>query len=386
MEYFIDFSSRSMNKYNEELCGDKVEFFYDEKNFIVILSDGLGSGVKANILATLTSKIAITMLKEGSDIYEVVDTIAKTLPVCSQRKLAYSTFTIINIDNKGMVYMAEFDNPSVFYLSGGTISEINWKTVKINNRLIKESRFEIKENDIMVIASDGVIYAGTGKILNLNWKWSDVSDYIKKFINWKMTSKEITDTLIGVCDQLYMQKPGDDTTVATIKVVKPKYTTLISGPPKDKNKDKEIVNMFINSKGNKIVCGGTTAQIVARELGEKINTNFDIIDDNVPPIAYIKGINLVTEGILTLTETIKKIERVKIENNLNFLDKEDGASKLAKIIFEKSTHIKIIVGGATNIANKNICLNKDINKRIELLEQLKDILLSLGKIVEICYC
>ncbi|MEG2786177.1 MAG: SpoIIE family protein phosphatase [Romboutsia sp.] len=386
MEYFIDFSSRSMNKYNEELCGDKVEFFYDEKNCIVILSDGLGSGVKANILATLTSKIAITMLKEGSDIYEVVDTIAKTLPVCSQRKLAYSTFTIINIDNKGMVYMAEFDNPSVFYLSGGTISEINWKTVKINNRLIKESRFEIKENDIMVIASDGVIYAGTGKILNLNWKWSDVSDYIKKFINWKMTSKEITDTLIGVCDQLYMQKPGDDTTVATIKVVKPKYTTLISGPPKDKNKDKEIVNMFINSKGNKIVCGGTTAQIVARELGEKINTNFDIIDDNVPPITHIKGIDLVTEGILTLTETIKKIERVKIENNLNFLDKEDGASKLAKIIFEKSTHIKLIVGGATNIANKNICLNKDINKRIQLVEQLKATLISLGKIVEICYC
>lgn len=386
MDYFMDFSTRSMNKYNEELCGDKVEFFNDDKNFIVVLSDGLGSGVKANILSTLTSKIAITMLKEGSDIYEVVDTIAKTLPVCAERQLAYSTFTIINIDNQGMVYVAEFDNPSIFYLSDGTIKEINWETVKINNRIIKESRFKIKENDIITLVSDGVIYAGTGKILNLNWKWSDVSAYIKKFINYKMTSKEITDTLIGVCDQLYMQKPGDDTTVATIKVIKPRYTTLISGPPKDKNKDKEIVDMLIESKGKRIVCGGTTAQIVARELGEKTNTNFDIIDNNVPPIAHIKGIDLVTEGILTLTEAIKKLERIKIENNLKFLDKEDGASKLAKIIFEKSTHIKLIVGGATNVANKNIYLNKDMNKRLELLEMLKDTLISLGKIVEIYYC
>lgn len=238
----------------------------------------------------------------------------------------------------------------------------------------------------MVIASDGVIYAGTGKILNLNWKWSDVSDYIKKFINYKMTSKEITDTLIGVCDQLYMQKPGDDTTIATIKVTKPRYTTLISGPPKDKNKDKEIDDMLIESKGNKIVCGGTTAQIVARELGEKINTNFDIIDNNVPPIAHIKGIDLVTEGILTLTEAIKKLERIKIEKNLKFLDKEDGASKLAKIIFEKSTHIKLIVGGATNAANKNIYINEEINERLELLELLKDTIIELGKIVEIYYC
>ncbi|MGL6107754.1 hypothetical protein [Romboutsia sp.] len=141
MKFFMDFASSSLNKYGEELCGDKVEFYNDEDKFIAVLSDGLGSGVKANILATLTAKIAITMLKEGLHIEEVVDTVIHTLPVCAVRNLAYSTFSIVKVDKDGMAYVAEFDNPSIFFLSDRKLKKIEWSTTEVNGRKVKESKF-----------------------------------------------------------------------------------------------------------------------------------------------------------------------------------------------------------------------------------------------------
>lgn len=384
MNYYFDFSSFSMNKYNEELCGDKVEFLNSDEKFIAVLSDGLGSGVKANILATLTSKIAITMLKEGAELPEVVDTILETLPVCLERNLAYSTFTIITIDFEGMVYIAEFDNPSIFYLSNKKVQDINWIELSINNRIIRESRFKIKENDILIFVSDGVIYAGGGTVLNLNWKWEDVKAYIEKFITINMTSREITRTLIGACDQLYMQKPGDDTTVATIKISKPKYTTIFTGPPKDKKHDEYVASEFLKNKGRKVICGGTSAKIIARELNQKIDMNFNIIDEDIPPIARIKGIDLVTEGMLTLKRSIEILESIKDGENTKL--KDDGASKLVKILLEESTHIKFIVGCAINLANKYMYNNEIENPKVEVIKQLEKTLKKFGKIVEVYYC
>ncbi|MGB4661284.1 MAG: serine/threonine-protein phosphatase, partial [Mobilitalea sp.] len=92
----------SINKYGEQLCGDHVDIVEeDENSLVMVLADGLGSGVKANILSTLTSKIISTMLANHMTIEDCVTTVASTLPVCEKRGIAYSTFTIIHVvDNK----------------------------------------------------------------------------------------------------------------------------------------------------------------------------------------------------------------------------------------------------------------------------------------------
>ncbi len=383
MKYFIDFSTGSLNKYGEELCGDKVEFYHDEKMFIAVLSDGLGSGVKANILATLTAKIAITMLKEGATIEEVVDTVIHTLPVCKVRNLAYSTFTIVKVDSDGVCYIAEFDNPSIFFLSDREIKKIEWSTTEINGRKVNESSFMLEEKDTLVLVSDGVVHAGVGKVLNLGWTWNHIEKYLKEKTNKEMSAKIITNLLLQASNQLYMDQPGDDTTVATIKPVQPSKVVLFSGPPIDDNRDKEVVKRLMSISGKKIICGGTAANIVARELDEEITTNFDIVDKEVPPTGNINGIDLVTEGVLTIRKATEKLEKIKETTDLRFLRENNGASKLAKILYEDCTHIHLIIGRAINPAHQNADFPNELSIKLHVLNELKNSLISLGKLVEV---
>jgi len=383
MKFFMEFSAASLNKYGEELCGDKVEFLSEENGFIAVLSDGLGSGVKANILATLTAKIAMTMLKEGLPIEEVVDTIIHTLPICSVRKLAYSTFTIIEVSSEGIAYIVEFDNPSVFFIRDGRIYPIEKTVQEIDGRMIHESHFHLEEKDALIFVSDGVIHAGAGKVLNLGWSWQEVAHYLENLNIEQMSAIKVTKALLGVCEDLYLRHPGDDTTVATIKAIRPKVATLFSGPSSDKEKDHYVVEKLIGTQGKKIVCGGTAANIVSKALNIEVTTSFQIIDPRIPPIGHINGIDLVTEGVLTLQGAVEKLERIKDNTDLDFLYADDGASMLARMLFEECTHIHMLVGRAINSAHQNPDFPQALSIKLNILYKLKEILIQLGKIVQI---
>ena len=389
MKIFVEADYLSLNKDNEELCGDKVEIIRTEDFVIVVLADGLGSGVKANILATLTSKIIGTMISMGASIDEAVDTIINTLPVCSQRGIAYSTFSILQIFNSGECYLVEFDNPSIIRLIRGKYVDINRQVREINGKLIKESRFCINTEDILVMVSDGAIHAGVGHILNLGWQWENVKDYLERIYRKDISAKNISMLLLEVCDNLYAKKPGDDTTVVTIKVRNCLQVNVMIGPPVDKNMDKSIVSKFINEDGKKIVCGGTTSQIVSREINKEIVTTLNYFDKKVPPTAKIDGIDLTTEGILTMGKALDYAKKyVSSENTINdFLDlnKQDGASKLAKLLIEESTSVKFIVGRAINPAHQNPEFPLDLGIKLKLVGEMANCLKQLGKKVTLEY-
>lgn len=340
-------------------------------------------------MATLTSKIAVTMMKNGLSIEEVVDTIINTLPTCKVRQLAYSTFTIIYISNVSECYIARFDNPEVIIKRNRNIDIIKGEEVIIAGRRVRESKFNLKKDDIIVSFSDGVLNAGSGKILNLGWDLKNVAEYIQ-MIPSNISSLSLIKKIIGICDDLYLEKPGDDTTVLSIKIMKNKHVTLFTGPPINPENDKIVVQNLIKSEGKKIVCGGSAAKIVARELDTDFEMDMKNIKGDIPPVGYIKNIDLVTEGVLTLKKVLEVLDNYK--NNKYHIDdifKEDkdenGAYKILKILIDECTNIDFLVGRSVNSAYKSFDFPNDLAVKIQIVEKIKEKLKELGKIVNVFY-
>ena len=384
MKYFVDFAYGSLFKYKEELCGDKVEFYSDDDIFVMALADGLGSGVKANILATLTSKIGVTMLKEKMKLDDVVETISRTLPISPTLNIAYSTFTLIRVDQGGMAYIAEFDNPSVIFLRGGDFLKLHCNERIIYKKRIRETSIQLKHNDNLILISDGYKFAGKNGNWIKPWTYEDTCHYIKKCYLKEMNAKEMTNNILDLFNELYYYEPIDDTTVATLKIIRDKKVVLLSGPPVDKSRDSEIVNKFKNARGKKIICGGTTARIVSRELKKSYKPG-KIVDKDIPPVGYIEGVDLVTEGVITLQKATSILEHILNTTDYEVLYKEDGSSKLAKMLYEDSLHIKLMVGKSVNQTNQILELSNKLSNKVDILNHLKDVLIKLGKIVDIEY-
>lgn len=388
----VDVAYKSLNKFNEVLCGDKVELLQTEDSNIMILADGMGSGVKANILATLTSKILGTMFLNGATLEECVETIVETLPVCQVRQVAYSTFSILQVFHSGEAYLVEFDNPSCIFIREGSLVPIPQNLRVIRDKKINEYRFQVKKGDALILMSDGTIHAGVGQLLNFGWLWEDIASYALKQYRLTISAARLASSLSRACDELYQYKPGDDTTVAVMRVIDRKPVHLMTGPPSNPEDDPIMVKDFLSGDAatRRIVCGGTSANIVSRITGKKLSVSLDYKDPEIPPIAYIEGIELVTEGVLTLNRVLQLLRRyvkneVVTEEFFMELDKQNGASMVAKMIIEDCTELQMYVGKAINSAYQNPGLPFDLGIRQNLVEQLKNAVADMGKTVTITY-
>ncbi len=378
----------SINKNGEQLCGDKVEIIGSADGCTtLVLADGLGSGVKANILSTLTSKILCTMMDAGMGVEDCVDTIVNTLPVCQLRKIAYSTFTIIRIGNNDTAKIIQFDNPNVVFLRNGRSVDYPIVSRVIGDKKVLESTISLQLDDTFIAMSDGAIYAGVGKTLNFGWQRDNIVDFAEAFFDWSLSAKSIAGTIVDECNRLYEGEPGDDTTVACVKIKKRCPVNLMIGPPSNPADVSMMMSLFFAKEGIKIVCGGTTSTLAAEFLGKPLRTSLNYCDPEIPPIAMVEGIDLVTEGVITISRVVEYAKAYLANDTLAtpWGNSNNGASLVARMLFEKATDINFFVGKAINPAHQNPALPINFGIKIRLIQELAEHLEKMGKHIKVSY-
>ena len=385
----MDIGWKSINHAGEQLCGDHVDVaLQDENSTVIVLADGMGSGVKASILSTLTSKIISTMMAEGLKIEDCVSTIAATLPICSVRKVAYSTFTILHIIDNERVEVIEYGNPDLIFLRDDEIYDYPKQELYVEGKQIYRSVIRLRENDIMVAMSDGCPHAGAGLEYNSNWEWKDIANYVRNISAAGYSAKNLATMLVDECDREYAYRPTDDATACVVKVRRREPVNVLFGPPRNRDDSNRMMALYFSKEGKHVICGGTTASIAAKFLRKELRVSMDFdTDSDIPPISEIDGVDLVTEGVITMNRVVEyakdSLDKNELYEKWGFM--HDGASLICRMLFEEATDVNFYVGRAVNPAHQNPDLPINFNIKMNLVKDLAECLEKMGKRVRVSY-
>lgn len=378
----IDFGHVSLNKKKEFLCGDYYKIEEKDDNHVLVLSDGMGSGVKANILSTLTATMLCTMISNRVALDEAVCAVAKTLPVCSVRQMAYATFTVLDIQGrKASLY--QFDNPDAIVIRDGRLFDYPVSEEKLEDKIIHRSTLRLQEEDMLILMSDGVTNAGMGKTTNGGWGREDVARFCQDKYKKGMSAQEMAGYVAEASVDLNLNETDDDITVIVLRVRKKQTVNLMIGPPQNAENDERYLRTFFEKEGYHIICGGTTARFAARYLGKEVITLQDSACNDVPARSRIEGAELVTEGFLTLKRLLEYCDEWLIDRmSYNYLKKQkDAAAVLGRMLFDTATDVNIFFGGALNAGNEGTGVS--VKKKEEMTELLIEHLRNAGKNVHI---
>lgn len=374
---------RCLRKEGEDVCGDSVKYTASDENVFFVLSDGLGSGIKANIFSNLTVEIMLTMAAADMPIEEIVRTVSRTLPIDPDRQMAYSTFTVVNVQPSGLTTLVVYDNPDPIIIRGGSLFSPEYQEKPVQDKVLHKAVVQLAQGDTIFLVSDGVTYAGLGQSLSFGWGWDNVAAFVDETQRATRSVEKTVDILIDKVERLYGGHPGDDATVLGAVVRELRRTAVLTGPPMDPADDERVVNEFLVTPGSKVVCGGTTTNILVRETGRVAEVDVSTARDDCPPMGSMPGVDLVTEGVLTISKAIQLVRQTKGDER-NLPDDRNGAVELARILLS-SDHVKFIVGLRVDPLYQNPLLPLSISLRKYLIEELAGLLRSAGKSVDIDY-
>lgn len=382
---FLESGWASLNKHDEKLCGDFFRSFENNGKKVFVLSDGLGSGVKANILSTLTATILGTMLSRGIPLDECISTVATTLPVCRQRKLAYSTFTVLQIEHR-MAYLVQYCNPPVILLRQGRNVNYPHEIHFIGEKEILESHIPIATGDILILTSDGVANAGVGKLAPNGWQRGELIAFLERLDTANLSASHIAAQIVDCCRTLSEESLDDDASVLVVKLRERSVVNILAGPPENREDDNRVLKLFFAKAGLRVVCGGTTAQAVSKFQGKPLTVIEESDTPEIPAMYRMENVDYVTEGVVTLKKVLELCRR-HLTDPLGLLElrrKKDAASALALVLIETATDVNIYFGMAANEAHEGT--EFDFQVKLSLIRQLEECLRQMDKNVKISFC
>jgi hypothetical protein len=376
---FIEVDFAQQSKAGQGAAGDIFisNRLADEGRIVCVLADGLGSGVKANVLATLTATMAMKYVCSEMDIRKAAEVIMATLPICSKRKIGYSTFTIVDICNDGQIRVVEYENPPYLLLVGNDKkavekTQFEIETKNLGRRSLSYSCFQAEKGHRLVVYSDGISQSGMGRSkMPLGWTDANaesfVADRVRRLpgISARQLSREVVTKALGNDSNL----AKDDISCAVINFRDPRKMLVLTGPPIDRERDKMMASLIANYSGRTAICGGTTATIVSRQLEREVKVDLSSYDSKVPPLSLMEGVDLVTEGILTMSRVAELLESGKDPDTL----KTNAAVKLVQA-FMQSDIIEFVVGTKINEAHQDPNLPVELDIRRNLIRRIVQML------------
>jgi sulfur transfer complex TusBCD TusB component (DsrH family) len=377
--FHVEIGSQQLNHWEARICGDVflITRIKEENRIIIVLSDGLGHGVKANVLSSLTATMAMSFTREHKEFNKIAEIIMNTLPVDSERQISYSTFTIVDIDINGEIRILEYDNPQAIILRGESVFEPVWSDILLQSekgrgKELRSCSFMPQKEDRIILCSDGIVQSGMGSVkYPFGWGRESVTEYASRLVSTTadISASRLAMKLVNMASALDDHLPKDDTTTAVVYLREPRKLLLCTGPPYEMEKDKELASTVEQFPGKKIICGATTIDILSRELKREITDSFEFHDPDLPPFSYMDGMDLVTEGILTLS---KVSEILKKYNNTTRLGK-GPADQIVKLFLE-SDEIFFLIGTRINEAHQDPSLPVELEIRRTVVKRIAAVL------------
>lgn len=381
--FILEIGIYQVSKHGNQVCGDSFQTrrIRSENRYVAVLSDGLGSGIKANVLSTLAASMAVNFTVMREPIERAANVMLETLPLDSKRSIGYSTFTILDIDNSGEVDAVEFGNPPMILVREDKCLKIKREAAilsgNFSGKKMYRSAFMLEQEDRLILMSDGVSQSGIGnESMPFGWELSGVEEYIMAILKEKknISAQELSTKIVkkSIANDIY--KPKDDISCAVVYFRRPRRLLLMSGPPFHESKDAYMGSLVKNFDGKKIICGGTTSLIVSRELGREIETDldWDNINKGLPPTSKMEGVDLITEGVLTLSKVVDGLKSYQLSTISSQLG-NDPASEIIKIMLN-SDIIDIVVGTKINVAHQDPSLPVELEIRRNVMKKIAQLL------------
>jgi len=376
----VEIETQQSSKKPGSTCGDVVAFERTPSSTTIVVSDGLGHGIKANIAATMCVSRLLELFRGGFSLRVGFANMTKTMNESRGTDLPYAVFTVARILNDGTTTVLSYDMPAPIFISPRLASVLPQRTLSLENSLIGETNCHLEPGEGILIVSDGITQAGMGTSFRLGWEIEGVCRYTNTCLLDGVLPREIPQYVHYRALEIWGRVAGDDCTVNLALSRWGKTVNILTGPASDRSQDDNIVSKFLLAEGTKVVCGGTTAAIVARHRGIKLAVDDDHQSMVAPPKYVIDGIDLVTEGAVTLNQVYNVLDE-----DPSVFEEDNAVTEMVELL-RNADRINFLVGIARNPASDNIAFRqRGILTRTQIVPLLADKLRKTGKLVVIDY-